>query len=243
MGPKLTSVQVTDTSKYLDIITNYENSSEITRTRVRRGHEEESLLSLFPKGFIILHGNRKPIADKLTQIKTNGALLRIQAPYGTAAKAIESESVSSASLNSGDAFLLVAPGGGGYVWMGAGANEPERDLGEKISDTLGLGGIEVIEEEKEPDAFWDLLGGKGEYQKVKDMGVAAGFEPRLFHCSNVSGYFYVQEIFNFTQEDMLNDDIMLLDAYSTVFMWIGNRSNAVEKRGATKAAQKYIDNV
>jgi hypothetical protein len=34
---------------------------------------------------------------------------------------------------------------------------------------------------------------------------------------------------------------MLLDAYSTIYVWIGNRSNDFEKRGAFKSAQKYID--
>lgn len=52
MGPKLDPDQYTYTSKFMDIITNYENSNAITRTRVRKGHEEESLLSLFPQGFI-----------------------------------------------------------------------------------------------------------------------------------------------------------------------------------------------
>jgi len=34
--------------------------------------------------------------------------------------------VKSACLNSGDAFLVVAPGGEAvYLWLGAGANEPE----------------------------------------------------------------------------------------------------------------------
>lgn len=42
---------------------------------------------------------------------------------------------------------------------------------------------------------------------------------------------------------MLNDDIMLLDAYSTIFMWIGNRSNKFERRGADKNAVKYIEGV
>lgn len=42
---------------------------------------------------------------------------------------------------------------------------------------------------------------------------------------------------------MMNDDIMLLDAYQTIYVWIGNKSNDFEKRGAYKSAQKYIDGV
>lgn len=63
-----------------------------------------------------------------------------------------------------------------------------------------------------------------------------GFEPRLFQCSNASGYFYVSELFNFTQEDLMNDDIMLLDAYNTVYVWIGNKSNKFEKKAAVSSA-------
>ncbi len=89
MGPKLTSIEITNTSKHMDVITNYENSSEITRTRVRRGHEEESLLSLFPDGFVVFFGKRIPNAEKYEQIKQNGCLFRIQAPFGDASRAIE----------------------------------------------------------------------------------------------------------------------------------------------------------
>jgi len=78
---------------------------------------------------------------------------------------------------------------------------------------------------------------------VKDTGIAAGFEPRLFHCSNAHGHFYVNEIYNYSQDDMMNDDIMLLDAYQTIYVWIGNKSNDFEKRGAYKSATKYIQSV
>lgn len=44
------------------------------------------------------------------------------------------------------------------------------------------------------------------------------------------------EIFNYGQEDMLNDDIMLLDTYLSLYVWIGNKSNKFEKNGAMKAA-------
>jgi len=73
--------------------------------------------------------------------------------------------------------------------------------------------------------------------------MAIGFEPRLFHCSNSSGYFFVSEIFNFSQEDMMNDDIMLLDAYQTIYVWIGNRSNKFEMKGALGSAEKFLETI
>lgn len=75
------------------------------------------------------------------------------------------------------------------------------------------------------------------------MGMAMGFEPRLFHCSNSSGYFFVSEVFNFGQEDLMNDDIMLVDAYSTIYVWIGNKSNKFEMKGALSSAEKYLESI
>jgi gelsolin len=42
---------------------------------------------------------------------------------------------------------------------------------------------------------------------------------------------------------MMNDDIMVLDAYNTVYVWIGNMSNKFEKKNSVNTAAKYIENV
>lgn len=42
---------------------------------------------------------------------------------------------------------------------------------------------------------------------------------------------------------MINDDIMILDAYTTIYVWIGNKSNDFEKKGARKSATKYLENI
>ena len=248
MGPKLDPDQYSYTSKYMDIITNYENSNEITRSRVRKGHEEESLLSLFPNGFITYQGKRTgPLGEKKAAVRSNGALFRIQAPYGDSARAIEQIEAKCSNLNSGDAFILAGKGGEQvYLWMGEGANEAEQKLGkslfEQYFDTASVK-LEVKEGE-EPQEFWDTFdGGRTEYSSTKDTGIALGFEARLFHASNAQGYFHVDEIPNFTQDDMMNDDIHLLDAYQTIYVWIGNQSNRFEKNGAYKTANRYIESV
>jgi gelsolin len=74
-------------------------------------------------------------------------------------------------LNSGDAFLLVAPGAKQiYLWAGLGANEPELALGKKLMEKFG-GAADVkmeVKEGEEPEEFWNAIGGKGEYSSVKD---------------------------------------------------------------------------
>jgi len=41
-------------------------------------------------------------------------------------------------------------------------------------------------------------------------------DPRLFECSNATGNFRCEEICSFSQEDLDEDDVMLLDAHSEV---------------------------
>lgn len=54
-----------------------------------------------------------------------------------------------------------------------------------------------FKEGEESEEFWTALGGKTEYANFKEMGIAPGFEPRLFHCSNSQGYMHMKEIYNF----------------------------------------------
>lgn len=42
--------------------------------------------------------------------------------------------------------------------------------------------------------------------------------PRLFECSNKMGRFIVTEVTQFTQDDLSEDDVMLLDTWDQVFV-------------------------
>ena len=59
---------------------------------------------------------------------------------------------------------------------------------------------------------------------------------RLFQASNASGRFEVNEIVEFTQVDLVPDDVFILDAYNNVYVWVGEDARPEEKTMAMDAA-------
>lgn len=50
----------------------------------------------------------------------------------------------------------------------------------------------------------------------------------------------VEEIFDFGQEDLEEDDVMILDAWTQLFVWIGKEARKEEKRDAVRTAVVII---
>ena len=145
---------------------------------------------------------------------------------------------ASTELNSGDCFVLLVPGKT-FIWNGNGSNDAEKAAAASIAEIIKVGDVTILEEGGEPEEFWTALGGKADYPKMRP-GEPEPADPRLFQCSNVTGNFEVDEVCNFTQDDLVDDDVMLLDCYSSVFLWIGHNANKTEKEEAVKTAQQYV---
>ena len=80
--------------------------------------------------------------------------------------------------------------------------------------------IETLSEGTEPALFWATLGGKAPYADSGRMQEEEGEDHvRLFECSNATGNFRCEEIAEFTQEDLDEDDVMLLDSGSEVCVY------------------------
>jgi hypothetical protein len=45
---------------------------------------------------------------------------------------------------------------------------------------------------------------------------------------------------NFTQTDLIPEDVMMLDAYNNIFLWIGTNSNKTERDKAVTMAMEYL---
>ena len=174
----------------------------------------------------------------------------------------------AACLNSGDCFILTieakeassAVHGKGVVterppsdprvlvWVGAGSSAAEREHAARVATLLapgvGLGSsrVETVSEGEEPAVFWEHIGGKKPYAKFTAERAPAS-DPRLFQlCDAAAGGrgIRAEEVFNFTQDDLDDDDVMLLDVASEVFLWIGENASENEKRESLVLAQRYI---
>ncbi|WVZ06935.1 hypothetical protein V8G54_020281 [Vigna mungo] len=60
-------------------------------------------------------------------------------------------------------------------------------------------------------------------------------------ATKVAEFLKVEEIYNFSQDDLLTEDILILDTHAEVFVWIGQCVDPKEKQNAFEIAQKYID--
>ena len=96
---------------------------------------------------------------------------------------------------------------------------------------------QTIYEGAEPENFfWLAMGGRGEH----DTEAEYMKHTRLFRCSNDQGYFAITEkLADFCQDDLSNDDVMILDTGSEIFLWFGPNSAEMEKKLALKSAQVY----
>jgi len=170
-------------------------------------------------------------------------MYRVQGPFGEQPQAIQQDKIVCSNLNSGEAFFVVnVEAKSCYAWLGEGASEDEKAYCQKLGKTLCPEFTQVVlEEHKEEEAFWACFeGGQTAYSSMKELGFAPGFQPRLFQISNAQGFIHMREIYNFAQTDLNNNDVMVLDAYKTVYMWMGRNANKTEIRNSQKKVDAYM---
>lgn len=219
-----------------------EMECEATQVRVVQSKEPDHFLALF-KGKMVVHqggiaSGFKNVNDKDSYDRDGVSLFHVRGTndYNTRAVQVEEKATS---LNSSDCFVLLTPPTM-FVWLGKGANAGEQATAKAVADLLkGKRAVESIKEGAEPQPFWDALGGKTPYPSDKELQ-ANPKEPRLFNCSNRHGFFKIEECFDFSQDDLLDDDVMILDTCTEVYVWVGTQARPEEKDQAFAAALDFI---
>ncbi|KAJ8349660.1 hypothetical protein SKAU_G00247900 [Synaphobranchus kaupii] len=226
-------------STYQASILDQQYNGELVQVQVPMGKEPIHLLAIF-KGKMVVY-EEGSTRECTTQLQSAVRLFHIHGTNEFNTRAIEVPARSSC-LHSNDVFVLKTEACC-YLWYGKGCSGDEREMGKSLADIISRKEKHVIAEGQEPADFWVNLGGRSQYPNGKRLQEESLYiSPRLFECSNQTGRFIATEITNFTQEDLDEDDVMLLDIWDQVFLWIGRGANETEKKEAFVKAQDYLRN-
>ncbi|XP_034985186.2 villin-like protein [Zootoca vivipara] len=210
---------------------------EPVQVRVTMGKEPRHFLSIF-KGKLIIYEGGTSRAQK-SEPEPAVRLFQVRGTDEFNTKTVEVPARAS-SLNSNDVFLL-RTNQMCYLWCGKGCSGDEREMAKNVADIISKRDKQTVLEGQEPAEFWVALGGKAPYASDKRFQEQfAQYQPRLFECSNQTGRFIMTEIVDFCQDDLDEDDIMLLDTWEEIFLWVGKASNDYEKKESLPSAKDYL---
>uniref|UniRef100_A0A8C4HFU4 Villin-like n=1 Tax=Dicentrarchus labrax TaxID=13489 RepID=A0A8C4HFU4_DICLA len=207
------------------------------QVRVVMGKEPRHFLAIFKGKLIIFEGG----TGRPGVVNPDGGarLFQVRGTNELNTKATELQARAS-SLNTNDVFLLKTDQIC-YLWYGKGCSGDERVMGRAMSDVLSKQDKQVVMEGQEPAEFWVALGGKAPYASDKRLQrEEPPHSPRLFECSNQTGQFRMTEVDDFAQIDLDEEDVMLLDTWEEIFLWVGNSANQYETKEAWNCAQEYL---
>ncbi|CAA7405915.1 unnamed protein product [Spirodela intermedia] len=198
--------------------------------RIIQGKEPPQFIALFQPMIVfkggLSSGFKKSIVDGDAKDETytsDGiALFRVSGTSVHNNKALQVDAVA-ASLSSTDCFLLQS-GSSLFIWHGNSSTFEQQQWAAKVAEFLKPGAsLKYAKEGTESSAFWFALGGKQSYtgeRITQDI---------------------VNEVFNFSQDDLLTEDILVLDSHAEVFVWVGQSVDPKDKQKAFDVGQKYIE--
>ncbi|XP_021740998.1 villin-3-like [Chenopodium quinoa] len=214
--------------------------------RIFQGKEPPQFISIF-QPMVVLKGGlssgyKKFIEEKgltdSTYPADGVALIEISETSLHNNKAMQVDAVAT-SLNSYNCYILQS-GSSIFTWHGNQSTFEQQQLTAKIAEFLKPGSTtKHAKEGTENSVFWSALGGKQPYASKKTSQELVR-DPHLFSFSFKKGKFQVEEIYNFTQDDLLTEDMMILDTHIEVFVWLGQSVDPKEKQSAFEIGQKYV---
>ncbi|XP_047053719.1 villin-3 isoform X1 [Lolium rigidum] len=215
-----------------------------------RLYEGKESIEFFPifQNLVIFKGGastgyKKFVSENGIQDDTyseNGVgLFRIQGSGPDSMQAIQVDTAAP-SLNSSYCYIL-HDGDTVFTWIGNLSSSVDQDLAERQLDVIKPNlQSRMLKEGSEYDQFWKLLGIKSEYPSQK-IARDQESDSHLFCCTFSKGVLKVREIFNYTQDDMMSEDIFILDCHSCVFIWVGQHVDTKVRAQALNMGEKFLE--
>eukprot|EP00727_Mastigamoeba_balamuthi_P014040 m51a1_g9259 hypothetical protein (1730) ;mRNA; r:56794-63009 len=146
---------------------------------------------------------------------------------------------AAAALNTNDAFIVAAKGKV-LTWQGSHCNEfcaaATADVAKVLEGLAGAQAKALSEGSESPD-FWTLLGGRGSYADANLLH--AGWKAKFFVFSTRTGVVTADPAWKFAVTDLRADLMVLVDAWSSVLLWLGSKAKDKDKKVALETASDY----
>jgi len=225
-----------------------------TQHREVQGSESTLFLSYFPHQTItIMSGgidtgfrHVKPEEYRVRLLHIKGQLKCVR---------VSEVPLCASSLNSGDIFIL-DKGLDIYQMNGKKSSAGERMKAGQLSraiDDERKGQVKVhVAEQGDGDkdfwpVFWAALGGEKPISDDSGCDAAATAEAakikKLFRLKESNGKFEFTEVASggpFKKEQLDSNDVFILDQGQEIFVWVGLKANAAERKSGIQFAQNYL---
>ncbi|CAL9175775.1 unnamed protein product [Musa hybrid cultivar] len=215
--------------------------------RIFQGKEPPQFIALFQPMVVlkggISSGYKKIVAEKNLNDETytpDGiALIQVSGTSVHNNKTVQVDAVAT-SLSSTDCFILQS-GNSLFTWHGSSSTFEQQQWAARIAEFLKPDvALKHAKEGTESSAFWFALGGKQSFT-TKKVTQDITRDPHLYTFSFNKGKLEVTEVYNYSQDDLLTEDMLVLDTHAEVFLWIGQSVDSKDKQKAFDIGQKYIE--
>ncbi|KAL0858598.1 hypothetical protein ABMA27_012435 [Loxostege sticticalis] len=219
--------------------------------KIPQGKETKHFLSIFKGGLIILFGSKdneyKPENSRDSYDDDNIRMFRVEGTEtGVDMRAVQVEEKADV-LEDDDVFVLETAEKI-FVWSGKDSNSEEQEaaagfLEKAVKDKE----IVAVEQGDEPDEFWEALGGapeqtsKSGWKQVASRRVTTPCTLTSVTVS-VSGKIKFEELPpDFTQQDLSDDGVYILDTGEELFFWQGKNTPERVKSARENILKQYIE--
>ncbi|XP_070188427.1 advillin-like isoform X2 [Littorina saxatilis] len=209
------------------------------QVRVVQYKEPAHFMAMFGGKMIVFQGGKagwKP-GEKSIDGPGDKYMLQVRGTSPQSTKAVQVD-LRASSLNSNDVFVIFTKTAV-YIWAGKGCTGDEREMAKQVA-ARSPRAVTMVFEGQEKEDFWNVLGGKEEYASEKHMQDDESHPPRLFNICNASGSVKAEELHDFVQDDLIPEDVMLLDCWECLYLWVGQGSNKTEREQAQVLALEYL---
>jgi advillin len=219
-----------------------------------QGHESDQFLSYFKNTGGISY-ETGGIQSGFKKVEKDVYTTRLLHCKGKRTVRVTEVPVAVSSLNKGDVFIL-DKGLSLFIFNGPTANKFEKAKGIDVASKLnsdergGRAQILLLDDDPKNNDFWSAFGGykdpaslpEGPDDATVDTKTA---QRQIFKISDASGK---MEFISVTPADGklvketldTNDCFLVAGASGKIFLWIGKKSNANEKKEATHSAVTYL---